>query len=126
VGLLITIAFTTILWMLTAFLGPATDRKTLIAFYRKIKPFGPGWTVIREEAGVSVEEARATGQNIPLGLLGWVSGCITIWSALFTVGNFLYGRMNYALVLFGVFVISGLVLLHVMNRYWSSGGGQRA
>jgi Na+/proline symporter len=126
VGLLITIAVTTILWMLTAFLGPATDRETLIAFYRKVRPFGPGWTAIREEASVSFEEARATGQNIPLGLLGWVSGCTTIWSALFSVGNFLYGRMNYALVLFGVFVVSGLVLVYVMNRYWSSGGGQRA
>jgi len=125
VGLLITIAVTTTLWMSTAFLGPATDRETLIAFYKKVKPFGPGWTVIREAAGVSVEEAKATGQNIPLGLLGWLSGCITIWSALFTVGNFLYGRMNYALILFGIFTVSGLVLLHVMNRYWS-GGGRRA
>jgi len=119
VGLTITVAVTTVCWMSTAFLGPETDRKTLIDFYRKVKPFGPGWTQIRKEAGVSLTEARATGQNIPLGLFGWVSGCTVIWSALFTVGNFLYGRTSYALMLLGVFIVSGLILLRVVNRVWT-------
>jgi SSS family solute:Na+ symporter len=119
-GLVITVAVTSICWISTAFLGPETDRKTLIEFYRKVKPFGPGWTQVRKEAGVSLEEAKATGQNIPLGLLGWVAGCTVIWSALFTVGNFLYGRMNYALMLLAVFIVSGLVLLRVVNRVWDA------
>jgi len=38
---------------------------------------------------------------------------------LFTVGNFLYGRTEYALILFGVFVVSGLALLYVMSRLWT-------
>ncbi len=124
IGLLITIAVTSICWISTAFLGPETDRKTLIEFYRKVKPFGPGWTEIRKEAGVSIEEAKATGQNIPLGLLGWVAGCTVIWSALFTVGNFLYGRMNYALMLLAVFTVSGLVLLRVVSRVWDASKGR--
>jgi solute:Na+ symporter, SSS family len=119
-GLLITVGFTSICWIATAFLGPETDRKTLIEFYRKVKPFGPGWTDIRKEAGVSLEEARATGQNIPLGLVGWVAGCTVIWSALFTVGNFLYGRTNYALMLLAVFLLSSFVLLQVVNRVWDN------
>jgi Na+/proline symporter len=119
VGLMITVAVTTVCWMSTAFLGPETDRKTLIDFYRKVKPFGPGWTQIRKEAEVSLTEARATGQNIPLGLLGWVSGCTVIWSALFTVGNFLYGRTSYALMLLGIFIVSGLILVRVVNRVWT-------
>jgi hypothetical protein len=48
-----------------------------------------------------------------------VSGSLTIWSALFAVGNFLYGRTTYALVLLAVFVASGLVLLRVINRLWA-------
>jgi Na+/proline symporter len=119
VGLMITVGITTVCWVSTAFFGPETDRKTLIDFYRKVKPFGPGWTQIRKEAGVSVAEARATGQNIPLGLLGWVSGCTAIWSALFTVGNFLYGRTNYALMLLAIFLVSGLILVRVVNRIWT-------
>jgi len=120
-ALVTTVAVTTVCWVLTAFLGPETDRRTLIDFYRKTRPFGPGWKAIREEAGISIEEAQATHQNIPLGLLGWVAGCTVIWSSLFTVGNFLYGRVDYALGLLGVFCASGLVLLWVINRLWGGG-----
>jgi len=118
-ALMITVGVTTVCWVLTTFLGPETDRKTLIEFYKKVRPFGPGWSCIREEAGISLQEAQATHQNIPLGLMGWVAGCTAIWSSLFTVGNFLYGRTNYALMLLGVFLASGLVLLWVINRLWT-------
>ena len=119
-ALLITIGFTTLCWLLTAYLGPQTDRKTLIEFYRKVRPFGPGWACIRREAGVSDQEARTSHENIPLALLGWTAGTAAIWSSLFTVGNVLYGRWNYAILLSGVFLVSGLLLLHVMNRLWGS------
>jgi hypothetical protein len=41
-----------------------------------------------------------------------------IWSALFTVGNFLYGRTNYALALLAIFLVSGTVLLRIVQRLW--------
>jgi SSS family solute:Na+ symporter len=122
VALLMTIAFTTFCWLLTVYLGPETDRRTLIEFYKKVRPFGPGWRKIREDAGVSEAEARATHENIPMALLGWVAGCATIWSSLFTVGNFLYGRIGYVLALLAVFAVSGSALLYVMNRLWSDKG----
>ena len=119
-ALLITIAVTTFCWVLTAYLGPQTDRKTLIEFYRKVRPFGPGWAWVRKEAGITDAEARGSHENIPLALLGWVAGCTVIWSSLFTVGNYLYGRLNYAAMLFGVFVVSGLALLYVINKLWGN------
>ena len=42
----------------------------------------------------------------------------TIWSSLFAIGNFLYGRTQLALILTAVFVVSGLVLLVVVNTLW--------
>jgi Na+/proline symporter len=124
-ALLITIAVTTICWVLTAFFGPKTDRATLIAFYQKVRPFGPGWRRIREEAGITAAEAAATHENIPLALVGWSAGCAVVWSALFTVGNVLYGRHSLAALLFGVFVVSGLVLLWVINRLWGNNSSIR-
>jgi Na+/proline symporter len=118
-SLIITIIVTTICWMLVAFFGPQTNRQVLIEFYKKVRPFGPGWYAIRREAGVTDEEARATHENIPLALLGWAAGCTMIWSSLFTVGNYLYGRMEYAAVLFVVFLVSTGVILAVINRLWS-------
>jgi hypothetical protein len=122
-ALLTTIAVTTVCWVLTAFLGPQTDRQKLIEFYRKVRPFGPGWKRIREEAGISNQEAAATHENIPLALLGWSAGCTAIWSSLFTVGNLLYGRMGLALMLLGVFIASGLVLIYVINQLWGNNSG---
>jgi Na+/proline symporter len=119
VALLITITITTISWLATAFVGPQTNRKVLLDFYRLVRPFGPGWKHVREEAGLLPREPAAARENIPMGLLGWVAGCATIWSALFTVGNFLYGRTGYALMLLAVFIVSGSLLVYVMNRLWT-------
>jgi Na+/proline symporter len=119
-ALILTICVTTVSWVLTAYVGPETDRETLISFYRRARPFGPGWAPIREAAGMTGKEATS-GENIPLALVGWVSGCTMIWSSLFTVGNFLYGRMGYALGLLAVFVVSGLVLLKVVRVLWMGG-----
>ncbi len=117
--LIITIAVTTVCWLLAAYFAPQTDRKTLIDFYGKVRPAGPGWEPIRIEAGISKEEAAKTGDSIPLALVGWVTGCAMIWSSLFTVGNFLYGRYDYALALGAVFVVSGIMLLKVINKLWT-------
>ncbi|NWF50635.1 MAG: Na+:solute symporter [Ignavibacteriaceae bacterium] len=121
VSLIITIVFTTVCWVLTAFGGPQTERKVLVEFYKKIQPAGPGWNSIRKEAGTPDDEinVRAAKQNIPLSLFGWFLGCTMIWSSLFTVGNYLYGRMTYAFILLAVFVISSSLLIYVINTLWS-------
>ena len=118
--LLITIACTTVLWMATAYLGPQTDNAALINFYHKVRPAGPGWTHVRELAGITPEQTEADNRalNFPMSLLGWFTGCITIWSALFTVGNLLYGRMDLFWAMLAVFAVSGGILIRVVNRLW--------
>jgi solute:Na+ symporter, SSS family len=115
---LYSVALTTICWFIAAYVTPPTSRERLIAFYRKVHPSGPGWRVIREEAGVSEKEAALHSDNMGTATLGWVAGCATIWSSLFAIGNFLYGRTQPALMLTAVFVVSGVVLITVTNRLW--------
>ncbi|MGA2741713.1 MAG: sodium:solute symporter family protein [Bryobacteraceae bacterium] len=119
--LLITIGFTTAAWVATAYLGPQTDPAVLISFYKKVHPFGPGWRRVRELAGISPAEAATWAQheNIPLSLLGWSTGCAMIWAALFAVGNFLYGRMDYAFALLAIFIVTGAMLIRIVNRLWN-------
>jgi hypothetical protein len=116
--LIMTVLMTTICWLLAAYIAPQTERQTLIDFYRKVKPAGPGWAPVRQMAGMTASEAAARGDSIPLALVGWVSGCALIWSSLFTVGSFLYGRIMQGVVLMTVFMISGLILLLVVSRLW--------
>jgi solute:Na+ symporter, SSS family len=117
-ALLITIAVTTVCWVATAYLGPETDRATLVSFYERVRPAGPGWNVIRPLADPS---KAASPDNIPLALLGWVAGCAAIWSALFTVGNLVYLRPGPAAATFVVFAASALALVGVVRRLWSGG-----
>lgn len=118
-ALILTVAATTICWVITAYVGPRTDQRVLIEFYRKVRPSGPGWAPIRAAAGLSEAEARVTSDNIPLALLGWAVGCAMIWSALFTVGNILYGRNSAALLMGTVFVVSGSTLIYVVRQLWT-------
>lgn len=106
----LTVAVTTMCWVAAAYLGPETDRKTLVEFYRKVRPAGPGWTDVRREANLTPAEEAATHVNMPMALLGWSAGCAMIWSSLFATGAFLYGRTTQAIVLTVVFAVSALIV----------------
>jgi SSS family solute:Na+ symporter len=119
-ALLITVAITTVCWIGAAYLGPQTDREVLREFYRKVRPFGPGWARIRAEVGpLPPDEAE---ENIPRALVGWLAGCTMIWSALFATGNWLYGRTGYAIALTALFAITAAVLIAIVRPLWRSGG----
>ena len=127
---IVQVAITTLAWLITAYVGPETDRATLISFYRKVKPVGPGWTDIRAEAGVTDAEV-AQENRIGSALLGWISGCVVIWSSLFAIGNFLYSsgdptRLKMAWILTAVFAVSGYVLLKVTQQLWADSTASQA
>jgi SSS family solute:Na+ symporter len=119
--LIITVFVTTVCWITVAYVGPQTDQATLISFYKLVRPPGPGWAVVRHAAGISEAEAAAWAQsdNIPLAMIGWISGTVLIWAALFTVGNFLYGRMGYAWALLALSIVASAVLVRVIRRLWA-------
>jgi len=123
-GLLVTVGVTTICWVATAYLGPETDRDVLIAFYKRVRPVGPGWRRIRQAAGVD-ERAVPAGESMPLALLGWVAGCSAIWSSLFTIGNILYGRWARAWILAAIFAVTASTLAWVLRRLWPEPGRER-
>jgi Na+/proline symporter len=114
------VAFTTAAWMITAFAGAPTERGRLIEFYRKVYPAGPGWSRIRIEAGITAAEAASRSDDLGKATLGWIAGCLTIWSSLFATGDFLYGRTETAAVLTAVAAVSDTVLIYVVNTLWSA------
>ena len=120
---IIQVALTTLSWLITAYVGPQTDRATLISFCRKVKPAGPGWTDIRAEAGITDAEI-AQENRIGSAFVGWIAGCALIWGSLFAIGNFLYAsgdpkRLTMAWVLTAVSLVSGYVLLKVTQQLWA-------
>jgi solute:Na+ symporter, SSS family len=117
------VGLTTVAWLVTAYVGPQTDRATLISFCQKVKPAGPGWTDIRAEAGISDVEI-AQENRVGSAFVGWIAGCTLIWGSLFAIGNFLYAsgdpqRLTMAWILTAVTIVSGYVLLKVTQQMWA-------
>ena len=117
----ISVGLTTISWLLAAYLTPPTDKATLVAFYNKVHPAGPGWAPVQRAAGVSDADAAAHSDSMGLAALGWVSGVALIWSSLFAIGNYLYQRTGTAILLTVIFMASAATLLYVINNLWDRG-----
>jgi Na+/proline symporter len=118
VALLTTVAVTTAVWLAVTYATRPTDRERLLAFYRLVRPAGPGWRGIREEAGVG-----PSPDSLPQCLLGWVAGCLFVYAALFGAGSALYGRTGPALVWAAIFVGSGAILARLLPRLWRAETG---
>ncbi len=114
-SLVVTVACTTVVWVAVTYLTAPVSRERLLAFYRLVRPAGPGWKQIREESGVD-----PSPDSLPLAMLGWVLGCTFVYAALFGTGSFLYGRTPEAVMWTVLFVVSGVGLARLLPRFWGS------
>jgi hypothetical protein len=112
--LLATVAITTVAWVVTAHVTKPTDRQKLVSFYRLVRPAGRGWGTIPQEAGVG-----QSSDSLANAGLGWVLGCVFIYSALFGTGSLLYGRLGIALFWIAGFLVSGIGLLKLVPSMWA-------
>ena len=112
-GLLLTIAVTTTLWLAVTWLTPPTDRRVLERFHALARPAGPGWAGIRQASG-----DLPSSDNLTLAFAAWMAGCAFVYSALFGAGHVLLGHSGAAAVSTGVFVASGGALYRLLPRLW--------
>jgi Na+/proline symporter len=109
-----TVLGTTIVWLAVTFLTKPVDRAVLHAFYRRVHPGGIGWKAIAAELP-DVKSDSGFGRLA----VGWVSGVVVVYMALFGMGKLLLGE--YAMG--GLFAVVGVVAVLVMSR--SIGGDSR-
>ncbi|MCR5360046.1 MAG: Na+:solute symporter [Thermoguttaceae bacterium] len=117
--LLITIAVTTIGWLLVTYLTRPTDQKILVEFLRRTKAGGPGWKRVVDAAaadGIDRAELEEPSWSVPLGILCSAVGCVCVYSSLFAVGCWIYAQWTLAVVLTAVAAATAAVLLAVWNR----------
>lgn len=106
---------TTLIWIISVFFTPATDEKTLLNFYQKINPGGNGWNSVRKIALDKGMKLAEHDEKLPLELLCVVIGCVTVFSTLFAMGNWIYGDVIPALVLSTLAIAGGYFLF----RSWA-------
>ena len=104
---------TTAIWLLVTFLTPADDNETLVSFYNKTQPGGPGWNSIIKNNNIKVRKAEWI---VPQGILCMFIGCICIYSALFSTGYFIYGEYNSAFLFLAVTIISSFLLFKYSKK----------
>src|SRR5437016_367943 len=108
---LCTTGVTTLVWIGVTLLTPAEPGDTLVKFYRKVRPQITGWQPVAKLAG-DEPVTRDLGRN----LLSWLLGCILIYSALFCIGEFCFGRYRNGFVLAIVTAICAFAISRLMPR----------
>ncbi|RFT15356.1 MAG: putative sodium-solute symporter [Candidatus Saccharicenans subterraneus] len=117
ISLLVTIAFTTVVWLVVTYLTRPVDRDKLLSFYRLVRPAGPGWKKLRLESGL-----EGSPDSLTLSFAGWVAGCIFVYSALFGTGAYIYGRWPLAVFWTVLFVVSTFALIKIIGKIWAGAG----
>ena len=103
--MLVTVAITTVAWVLTTVLTPAEPMERLVSFYRRVRPAGPGWEPVAAVAGVP-----RTRESLARQVAAWVLGCILIYALLFGIGALILGpRLLGAGLLVAALVSGGLI-----------------
>lgn len=116
--LLLGVGITTASWILVTFLTPPTDQKTLIAFYRLIKPSPGGWRPVinQGKADGTLTEAEVVPGQLPMEIGAMVIACFTVYSALFATGFWIYGNTMSAVISTSVAVVGAVLLMLLWKR----------
>jgi len=113
VVLLSTVAITTVAWIVTALMTAPEPDETLVAFYRQVRPAGPGWARLRERTGLP-----PSPDSLPQAFLAWTLGCLAIYGALFGTGSWIYGHHGTALFWTIAALVSTAWLTRLVPRLW--------
>jgi Na+/proline symporter len=107
---------TTSIWFIVTLLTKPEDKKTLHRFYKCIQPGGPGWRKTVQEIKLSSEEKVNHNWSLPYGLLATLLAAISIYSALFATGNWIYGEFLLGAILSLLCLVSGVGLLFTWRK----------
>src|SRR6476646_4851891 len=102
VVMLVTVALRTIVWLVVTYATKPEPDVTLDAFYRRVRPGGPGWARVSERSGFGRE-------GIPGGALAWtnwIAGIVAVYASLFGIGKIVLGNLLQGLIMLAVAVIA--------------------
>ena len=107
------VLFTTIVWLIVTYLTKPDSEETLINFYKKTNPGGPGWKKIQSNAtkkGINLKGDNDSKWSVPQGILCMIYGCFAIYSILFSTGYFIYGQLFNGYISLTIAVVFILLL----------------
>jgi solute:Na+ symporter, SSS family len=98
--MLVTVGITTVVWLAVTMMTQPEPDKVLDSFYRRVRPGGPGWRRISEQAGFGREP-------IPGGAIAWtnwLAGIVAVYATLFGIGKCVFGEWTSGLIMLAIAV----------------------
>lgn len=108
--MLTTVAVSTVVWLAVTFATKPESDATLDAFYRRVRPGGPGWLTVSTRLGFGREK-------IPGGALAWsnwLAGVIAVYASLFGIGKLVFLEFGSGLTLL---LIAGLAFTWIARSF---------
>mgnify|MGYP001196337787 FL=1 len=113
------VLITTFVWITVTFMTKPDDDETLIKFYEKTNPGGPGWKRIK-----NISKLRSKSEEkewiVPRGILCMIFGCFAIYSALFSTGYFIYGELSNGFIFLISTIIFSFILFKISKKILSN------
>jgi Na+/proline symporter len=100
--MLVTVACSTVVWLAVTFFTQPEPDATLDAFYRRVRPGGPGWAAVSARLGFGREP-------IPGGALAWtnwIAGIVAVYATLFGIGKIIFGYTGTGLAMLALAAVS--------------------
>jgi len=115
--MLITVAVSTVVWLTVTYMTAPVPDDVLEAFYRRVRPGGPGWRRISEKAGFGRE-------GIPGGALAWtnwIAGIVAVYSTLFGIGKLIFGATMEGVIMLAIALVAFLWIARSFRQEQDSG-----
>jgi hypothetical protein len=109
--MLTTVGITTVIWIVVTLLTPPETMETLVAFYRRVHPAGPGWAPVAAKAG-----AVHPRESLGVQFANWILGCVLIYTTLFGIGKLIFKEWPMGAAFIVVAVIAGALISRNLSQ----------
>tara|TARA_B100001057_G_scaffold487209_1_gene569565 strand:- start:810 stop:2552 length:1743 start_codon:yes stop_codon:yes gene_type:complete len=113
------VLITTFVWVTVTFMTKPDDDETLIKFYEKTNPGGPGWKRIKKISKL-INKNEEKEWIVPRGISCMILGCFAIYSALFSTGYFIYGELSNGFIFLISTMIFSFILFKISKKILSN------
>lgn len=108
--LTVIVGITTAIWVIVLLVTPPEPEPVLEAFYRKVRPGGPGWK--RQRAATGLEPVQALGLSVMQTFLA----ALVLFGLMFGLGGFLLLKPLIGLLNVGMALVGFVGLLAIRRR----------
>lgn len=111
--MLVTVGITSLIWIVVTLMTSPEPEEKLVAFYRRVRPEGPGWDGIAAKAGLAKSHAQG---RLSLQFVNWILGVLLIYGSLFGIGKLIFKEWGTGLLYLLVAIVAGALISRNLSR----------